>query len=164
MRFQLIIGFLLFAAAGCANQPLIDEDAQRASEQVAREKLALAERLAAQEARLQAERDAEQNAQLAKAKSVAALSDWVWRIQQKVRNKVSLPKNIQGNPELQFVVEIKSNGEVVSVTMKKSSGNRKLDSAVRTAIHKASPLPLPSQADVLEQTFVIQYRPTVPQK
>jgi colicin import membrane protein len=164
MRFQLIIGFLLFAVAGCANQPRVDEAAQRASEQVAREKLALAERLAAEETRLQAEREAEQNAQLAKAKSVAALSDWVWRIQQKVRNKVSLPKNIQGNPELQFVVEIKSNGEVVSVTMKKSSGNRKLDSAVKLAIHKASPLPLPSQADVLERKFVIQYRPYVPKK
>lgn len=162
MRFHLITGCLLFALAGCANPPLADEEALRASAQVASERAVLAERLAAENAQLNAEREAEQNAQLAKAKSAAALSDWVWRIQQKVRNKVALPKGIQGNPEAHFAVEIKSNGEVVSVTMIKSSGNRKLDSAVKAAIHKASPLPLPSQADVLAQQFVIRYRPQLP--
>jgi colicin import membrane protein len=50
-------------------------------------------------------------------------------------------------------------GEVISVKVKKSSGNPALDAAVERAILKSSPLPKPEQSDLFDRLLNIPYRP-----
>lgn len=87
---------------------------------------------------------------------------WLSKIQTKVRGNVSLPPQISGNPESQFDVTLVQGGDSVSVLtvkLRKSSGNSALDAAIERAIHKSSPLPKPDSADVFQRELVLRYRP-----
>ncbi len=70
-----------------------------------------------------------------------------------------LPPSIQGNPEAVFMVEQLPTGEVLSVKLKRSSGNGVLDRAIETAILKSSPLPKPDDPSLFERSLEIKYRP-----
>ena len=98
-------------------------------------------------------------ANLAKQKLTDA---WLSKIQTKVRGNVNLPPQISGNPESQFDVTLVQGGDSVSVLtvkLRKSSGNNALDAAIERAIHKSSPLPKPDSADVFQRELVLRYRP-----
>ncbi len=62
-------------------------------------------------------------------------------------NKTGLPKGL----ECVLSVQTIPGGEVISVTINKPSGNEVFDRRAVTAVEKASPLPLPSDAAVFER-------------
>ena len=91
--------------------------------------------------KLEADARAKQAAQ-ASAQQIA-IDDYKRRISDKVRRFIVMPPNVQGNPEAEFDVVQIPGGEVLSVRLKRSSGNSAYDAAVERAIHKAQPLPPP---------------------
>jgi colicin import membrane protein len=66
---------------------------------------------------------------------------------------------VQGNPEAVFNVVQLPTGDVLSVKLKKSSGNPALDTAIERAILKASPLPLPEPRSLFERQLELTFRP-----
>ncbi len=68
------------------------------------------------------------------------------KIKAKIRGRIILPEGLQGNPEAIFIVTVLPSGEVVQVSLQHSSGQPVYDDAVRRAILKASPLPMPPDA------------------
>lgn len=73
------------------------------------------------------------------------IDDYRRRISDKIRRYVVLPPSLEGNPEAEFEVVQIPGGEVLSVKLKRSSGNSAYDAAVERAIHKAQPLPPPPE-------------------
>jgi len=88
-----------------------------------------------------------------------ALADYTAKIAGKIRGHIVLPANILGNPEAIFDVTQLPSGEVLSVKVRKSSGNRALDEAIERAILKSSPLPKPDDPKLFERELKIPYRP-----
>ncbi len=113
--------------------------------------------------RKQAESAAQELSQLKSAQASAArnkaVADYLGRIRGKIRGNIVLPPDIKGNPEAVFEVTQLPGGEVISVKVKKSSGNPALDAAVERAILKSSPLPKPEQNDLFDRLLNIPYRP-----
>lgn len=138
-----------------------DEDIQKIlmREQVALEQRKLdEERRRVDEARRKA--DSEKTArQLAATARDRALADYVNRIRGKVRQNWILPQDVQGNPEAIFNVVQLPTGEVLSVKLKKSSGNPALDAAIERAILKSSPLPLPEPRSLFDRQLELTFRP-----
>lgn len=81
------------------------------------------------------------------AAASGAINDFRGRISAKVRGNTRVPDNLTGNPEVRYRVRLLPTGDVVSVTLVKSSGNAAYDLAVERAIEKSSPLPLPPERD-----------------
>ncbi len=113
--------------------------------------------------RKQADSAAQELAQLKSAQASAArnkaIADYLGRIRGKIRGNIVLPPDIKGNPEAVFEVTQLPSGEVISVRVRKSSGNPALDAAVERAILKSSPLPKPEQSDLFDRLLNIPYRP-----
>lgn len=117
---------------------------------------------------MRAELDAE-SAQLkafqerAKAGRQARLiNDFKLRIQAKIQAYVRVPPKLTGNPEAVFQVRLLPNGEVLRVTLVKSSGQPIYDAEVERAILKASPLPLPNDkeaAGAFRDGLTLKFRP-----
>ncbi|MBF1164176.1 MAG: TonB C-terminal domain-containing protein [Dechloromonas agitata] len=84
---------------------------------------------------------------------------YIGKIRGKVRGNMVLPPGIQGNPEATISVEQLPTGEVLSVKVKRSSGNAALDRAIEAAIWKSSPLPKPDDPSLFQRTLEIKYRP-----
>jgi colicin import membrane protein len=82
------------------------------------------------------------------------------RIRQYVRSKLVFPgaDSVDGNPEAVFEVKQLPNGEIVSITQKKSSGLPAWDSAVERALQRSSPLPRAEDGSV-EPVLVLSFRP-----
>jgi colicin import membrane protein len=118
-----------------------EEDKKRLAalkEQQAKDEARRKEQEAAQR-KLAAERAAQATAQQ------RLIDDYKRRISDKIKRYVVLPPNLQGNPEAEFDVVQIPGGEVLSVKLKRSSGNSAYDAAVERAIHKAQPLPPPPE-------------------
>ena len=120
----------------------------------------LAERQAAERA-ARAATDAAKAATDAAAARARAKSegDYVGKIRAKVKGNIILAIDVAGNPEAVFDVVQLPTGEVLSVRLTKSSGNRAYDEAVERAINKSSPLPKPDQADVFQRQLSLKFRP-----
>ncbi|MEK9816933.1 MAG: energy transducer TonB, partial [Limnobacter sp.] len=82
------------------------------------------------------------------------------RIRQYVRSKLVFPgaDSVDGNPEAVFEVKQLPNGEIVSISQKKSSGLPAWDSAVERALQRSSPLPRAEDGSV-EPVLVLSFRP-----
>lgn len=90
------------------------------------------------------------------------INDFKLRIQAKIQNYVHVPQKMAGNPEAVFQVKLLPNGEVLRVTLVRSSGQPIYDAEVERAILKASPLPLPSDkeaAGVFRDGLTLKFRP-----
>ncbi|HEX2198248.1 MAG TPA: TonB family protein, partial [Burkholderiales bacterium] len=126
------------------------EEAQRRAEEAKRR---------AEEAlrKAEAEKLARELAATARQK---ALAEYVNRIRQRVRSNWILPPDLQGNPEAVFEVIQLPTGDVISVRLKKSSGNVAYDTAVERAILKSSPLPLPTNRNDFSRTLELTFRPS----
>ncbi len=132
-------------------QELKDAQRQKAAAQEARDQHARADAELRQLGQMRAEQAA-----LGRSR---ALADYTAKIAQKIRGYIVLPNNIQGNPEAIFDVTQLPSGEVLSVKIRKSSGNRALDEAIERAILKSSPLPKPDDPKLFERELKIPYRP-----
>jgi colicin import membrane protein len=120
--------------------------AQMAKEQAERER---ANRAKAEMARKEQEavtaRNAEQKARLAgvidkyKALIVNAIGrNWI------------LPENVDSTLSSQFRIRLAPDGAVLEVRLTRSSGDPLLDRSAQTAIYKASPLPVPADAETFD--------------
>jgi colicin import membrane protein len=87
------------------------------------------------------------------------LEAYATKIRTKVRGNIVLPPNIQGNPEAVFIVDQLPTGEVLTIKLKRSSGNSGLDQAIERAIRKSSDLPKPDDPALFQRTLEIKYKP-----
>lgn len=123
------------------------EDARRQAEerrklldeQVQREK----ELLAQAQAR-RAQQEAQNRAEAQRLSALSRLRDeYMFKIKDKIKRNLVMPSNLQGNPEAHFDVRLTPGGQLVTVTLVKSSGVPAYDDAVERAIKKSDPLPMP---------------------
>ena len=94
------------------------------------------------------------------AGDTAALATWQNQIQAKIRSNIILPPDLAGNPQAEFDVALLPTGEVLSVKLARSSGNRTLDDAWERAILKSSPLPRPSKPEIFVRDLRLKFRPS----
>ncbi|MFA4969292.1 MAG: cell envelope integrity protein TolA, partial [Sulfuritalea sp.] len=125
-------------------------------EQLKREAEQLTQRKQADSA---AQEFAQKQAAQASAARSKAIADYLGRIRSKIRGNIVLPPEIRGNPEAVFDVTQLPSGEVLTVRLRRSSGNAALDAAIERAILKSSPLPKPQQADLFSRLLELRYRP-----
>lgn len=131
---------------------LEQEQKQLQQQRVAQEQRARAEA----EANLRASANAEQAA----AARNRGLADYASKIRGKIKGNMNITGlSIQGNPEAVFKVTQLPSGEVLSVKLSKSSGNRALDEAIERAILKSSPLPKPDQPGLFQRELELKYKP-----
>lgn len=109
---------------------------------------------AAAEQELAQLRDAQNSAARNKAKA-----GYIDKIRGKIKGNLVLPLDIKGNPEARFDVVQLPSGEIISVTLKQSSGNNAYDAAVERAIRRSSPLPKPEQNELFERALDLRFRP-----
>ena len=108
--------------------------------------------------REQAERDRAQKAAQEKAAAAAAaqqkeFNEWIDRIRARIRGRANVPDSVTGKPKAIFLIRILPGGEVLDITLKKSSGNPVYDNAIERAIRSASPLPVPAPSSELFPRF-----------
>ena len=133
-------------------KPRVDDTKKRMREELAREQASLAIDRERQNMREQAARESA-------AASSKSMADWANKVRAKIRGNVHLPFEIKGNPESVFDVVQLPTGEVISVKLRKSSGQPALDSAIERAILKSSPLPRPDRGESAPRAFELKYRP-----
>jgi colicin import membrane protein len=90
----------------------------------------------------------------------AALASWQNQIRTKIRSNIVLPPDLAGNPQAEFDVALLPTGEVLSVKLARSSGNRALDDAWERAILKSSPLPRPSKPEIFVRDLRLKFSPS----
>lgn len=98
------------------------------------------------------------------AKASAAAREnqkYISGIRGKVYARVALPPDLPGNPEAEFVVSLLPGGELLNVTLRKSSGNPAYDAAVERAIRQAQPFDVPSGESFQQyfRQFPMVFRP-----
>jgi colicin import membrane protein len=99
-------------------------------------------------------------AQAAGGANAKQFADYVSKISQKIKSHQGpFPADLSGNPEVLFDVVQLPTGEVLSVKMTKSSGNRAYDEVVERAIYKSSPLPRPDRADLFQRELRLRFTP-----
>jgi colicin import membrane protein len=141
-----------------APRPNFDDELNRDLKQTQQQKIL-------QDQRARAEAELNQLGQLKAEQAAAALArgqaEYIARIAGKIRGHIVLPAGIQDNPEGVFEVTQLPTGEVLSVRIRKSSGNKLLDEAVERAILKSSPLPKPDDPKLFSRDLKIPYRPKI---
>ena len=107
----------------------------------------LEESLAAETSQLRAQADAARRA----SETDRLVRQYQALISAKIRGNTRLPENLPGNPQAVFRLSVLPTGEIVKITLTKSSGNAAYDEAVRRGIEKSSPLPLPADKTAAEK-------------
>lgn len=144
-------------------EPKKDDKAAREKKEAEARKAA--EREAHDKKILEIERAAEAKAAAEKAAADRAraseMQKYVVGIQSKVWARVALPADLQGNPEAEFTVSLLPGGELLNVTMRRSSGNAAYDAAIERAIRQAQPFNVPSGDDFHRyfRQFPMTFRP-----
>lgn len=144
-------------------EPKKDDKAAREKKEAEARKSA--EREAHDKKILEIERAAEAKAAAEKAAADRAraseMQKYVVGIQSKVWARVALPADLQGNPEAEFTVSLLPGGELLNVTMRRSSGNAAYDAAIERAIRQAQPFNVPSGDDFHRyfRQFPMTFRP-----
>lgn len=123
---------------------------KREQEDAAKKKKEEQERARQEKERQVAEQRARDEAAKARA---AQIAEWTDKIRAKIRSRANIPDTVTGNPEAKFLIRVLPGGEVLDVTLTRSSGNRTYDAAMERAIRSASPLPVPPANSELFPTF-----------
>jgi colicin import membrane protein len=120
-----------------------------------REEQALKEKIAQEMEMLKDQQEREKLAQKAQAERSAVqaklIDEYKRRIKIKILSAIVQPPDLVGNPQAEFEVVLLPTGEVLSVTLKRSSGQGAYDVAVERAIQKAQPLPLPPEPTLFKE-------------
>ena len=96
-------------------------------------------------------REAEARAEAARIGEVQ--KTWAQQLNEHIRSRWLRPPGLPQGLRCQVRIEILPNGEVVSVTIIRSSGNPAFDVSVENAVYKSSPLPLPSDPKAFERVL-----------
>ena len=91
------------------------------------------------------------------AEQAKALNAWSEAIRHKIHENMTLPRAMEGNPSVVLRVTLRPTGEVLTVKLQRSSGQKDFDAAVQRAILKASPLPVPQSGAVFTPVLEIRY-------
>jgi colicin import membrane protein len=83
----------------------------------------------------------------------AVTDDYRARISARIRQRVILPPDLQGNPEAIYTVSLLPGGTVTEVRLLKTSGVATYDAAVERAILAAQPLPVPEDPALFQASF-----------
>ncbi len=134
-------------------------EAQRKAEAAKQQAAAEAQRKAEAAARKQAE--AELQAQLAaeaeRARAESALAEFIPYIQERIQRNWLRPAGSPAGLSCLVKVRLIPGGDVVSVNVVRSSGDAVFDRSVETAVLKASPLPLPADANLFKHFREINF-------
>ncbi len=132
-------------------------EAERKRKEAAKKK-AEAERKAAEQ-ELQARLAAEQAHEAARRRSAMqrVIDEYVLLIQQKVERSWIRPPDAGGDLSCTVEVRLIPGGEVIDAQIVRSSGNPVFDRSVEAAVFKASPLPVPSDVDVMQKFRTIRF-------
>ena len=118
-------------------------------------------RKAEAEAKAKAEAEAEMRRQIAaeqeEARARSALSEYIPYIQDKVQRNWLRPAGSAAGLSCLIKVRLIPGGDVVSATVVRSSGDPLFDRSVETAVLKASPLPLPTDATLFKHFREINF-------
>lgn len=106
-------------------------------------------RLEADRARLEADKARE----AASAQKKTEFDGFVEKIRQRIKSKANVPDTVKGNPRVQVRIKILPGGDVLEVTVVRSSGNPAYDAAIERAIRSAQPLPVPAPTSELFPQF-----------
>jgi colicin import membrane protein len=119
------------------------------------------EELAQEQAAAEERRVRDQLAREQAAASSRALATWDGKIRAKIRGNIRsfIVDQVQGNPQAVYHVTLLPTGEVLTVTMMKSSGNKAYDEEVQRAIRASSPLPKPEPASLFRRDLELKFRP-----
>ncbi|MGG7055809.1 cell envelope integrity protein TolA [Nitrosomonas sp. ANs5] len=139
-------------------EPKPEKEPPQKNEVMAREKQQKAEALAREKQR-------EQEAMALKAEQ-SRIADEIAKykamIQAKIRSRIVMPPDLPGNPVVEFRVTLLPGGDVLSVSLRKSSGYAAFDEAVERAIFLAKPLPLPPDQRLFRAfrdfSLIVHYR------
>ena len=117
------------------------------------------ERLRAEaQAARQAEIDAETNR--LDAMQANAETAYMFAIQQKINRNWVRPPTAKAGIECIVNVRQLPGGEVASVTIGTCNGDSTVRRSIEAAVHKASPLPAPSDPSVFDRNLRLEFRPT----
>ncbi len=121
------------------------EEAEK-KKRAAAEALKKQQALEAEQKRIAAEEQKARDALAAQQAAAAQreIDKYMNGIRNKVKPLVLVPPSIQGNPEAEVEVTLLPGGEVLTVRISKSSGNKAYDAAIESAIIKAQPLVVPT--------------------
>jgi len=163
---------------GSAGQgPGLDEAKQREAEKAKAQADAKAKAQAQADARAQKEALAKQAeadrirreqdeltrraAEAAASAQAKVLASHIDKIRGKVRRFIVEPPGVPPNATAEFDVVLIPGGDVLSVKLRRSSGNTLYDEAVERAIMRAQPLPIPPESQLFPQfrTLLLQFRP-----
>ncbi|UCD69383.1 MAG: TonB C-terminal domain-containing protein [Betaproteobacteria bacterium] len=83
----------------------------------------------------------------------AMTEDYRARISARIRQRVILPPDLQGNPEAIYTVALLPGGTVTEIRLVKTSGVATYDAAIERAIFAAQPLPVPEDPRFFQANF-----------
>lgn len=125
--------------------------AELKKKQQAQEQSHLDQQRAEQEAEATKQRQAAQQQAAANAAKQARVAGEVDKYKALIVNAISsrwiLPENVDKGLSSQFRIRLAPDGAVLEVSLTRSSGDPILDRSAQTAIYKASPLPVPGDAE-----------------
>jgi colicin import membrane protein len=100
-------------------------------------------------------------AEAAASAQAKVLASHIDKIRGKVRRFIVEPPGVPQNATAEFDVVLIPGGDVLSVKLRRSSGNALYDEAVERAIMRAQPLPIPPEPQLFPQfrTLLLQFRP-----
>jgi len=100
-----------------------------------------------------ARKEAEKAREEAASARQKVIDGFVAQIKAKIRGRANVPDTVSGRPSVQVRIRILPGGEVLDITVARSSGNRVYDTAIERAIRSASPLPVPEASSELFPQF-----------
>ncbi len=135
-------------------KPRVTEAEKRMREELLREEASFALKREQQDAK-------ERQAKEASAALGMARAAWGARIQSHIRSRINrdIADAVPGNPASMFRVTLFPSGEVRTITLQKSGGNKAYDDEVERAIRRASPLPKPEKSEIFDPDLRLTFRP-----
>lgn len=135
-------------AKALALQNQKDLEAKKAAEaakalQAKQQALLAAKQSALQQQLMQQQMEAEKQ-QLLQMKLRGIIDQYRARILEAIRSQWIIPEGADPDSYCIFTIELSASGMVTHAQLIRSSGNSALDRSAETAIHKASPLPVPA--------------------
>jgi len=104
-----------------------------------------------------AQEQAEKEAAATAARAVELMDKYRAVIRQKVSRNWIKPAAVAEGMECIVRVRLVAGGEVINAEVIKSSGDAAFDRSVESAVYKAAPLPVPSEADMFEYFRDIEF-------